>query len=108
MAIVYRHRRLDNNEIFYVGIGTNKKRAYEKVGRNNLWQKVTVKTEYTVEIIAEEITMEDARELEIFLILIYGRKDLSTGILANLTGGGAKEVTICPQRVEKEYLTRLL
>lgn len=88
MAIVYRHRRLDNNEVFYVGIGTNKKRAYEKGGRNNLWQKVIEKTEYVVEVIAEEIEMEYAQELEIFLISIYGRKDLNTGILANLTSGG--------------------
>ena len=29
MAIVYRHRRLDNNTIFYIGIGINEKRAFQ-------------------------------------------------------------------------------
>ena len=27
MAIVYQHRRVDTNEIFYVGIGKNRERA---------------------------------------------------------------------------------
>ena len=30
MAIVYRHIRLDKNEVFYIGIGKTEKRAYEK------------------------------------------------------------------------------
>ena len=31
MAIVYLHRRTDNNEIFYVGIGDDIKRAYDVI-----------------------------------------------------------------------------
>ncbi len=88
MAIVYRHRRLDTFQVFYVGVGSNKKRAYEKFGRNNLWKKVVEKAGYIVEIIAEGISKEEALELEILLISIYGRKNLETGILANLTDGG--------------------
>lgn len=88
MAIVYRHRRLDTNEIFYIGISKSEKRAYEKFGRNNMWKKIVEKAGYKVEIIIKEISYEEAKELEIFLIFIYGRKDLETGTLSNLTDGG--------------------
>lgn len=86
---MYRHRRLDTNEIFYIGMGYLK-RAYSKdaAKRNQIWNRIVNKTEYKVEIVAENLSWEDACELEEFLILLYGRKDLKTGTLANLTNGG--------------------
>jgi hypothetical protein len=84
---VYRHRRLDNNEIFYVGIG-NEKRPYSKEVRNNLWNKVINKTNYTIEVLYTNLNKTDAIDLEMLLISEYGRKDLNTGVLANLTDGG--------------------
>lgn len=88
MAIVYRHRRLDTNEIFYIGIGKEEKRAYSKHGRNNWWKKIVNKANYQVEIIAKDLNYEDAKELEVLLIQEYGRKDLNNGSLINLTQGG--------------------
>lgn len=88
MAVVYRHRRLDNNTIFYIGIGVNEKRAYQLRSRNSLWKNIVSKTDYKVEIIAENIDYNKAKELEIFLISIYGRRDLNNGILCNMTDGG--------------------
>ena len=88
MAVVYRHRRLDTNEIFYVGIGKRKTRAYSKSSRNKMWMDITNKTEYSIEILAEDLELEDAKELEIFLIQEYGRKILGTGKLVNITDGG--------------------
>lgn len=88
MAIVYRHRRLDTNEIFYIGIGKTEKRAYIKNQRNNWWTKIINKTDYEVEIIARDLSNEDAYELEMFLIKLYGRRDLGLGTLINLTDGG--------------------
>ncbi len=88
MAVVYRHRRLDNNSIFYIGIGVNKNRAYQTRSRNNFWKNIVSKTKYQVEIIANGINYDDAKELEIFLISIYKRKDLYNGILCNMTDGG--------------------
>jgi hypothetical protein len=88
MAVVYRHRRLDNNSIFYIGIGLNKNRAYQIRSRNQLWKNIVSKTKYQIEIIVNEINYDDAKELEIFLINIYGRKDLHNGILCNMTDGG--------------------
>jgi len=86
---VYRHRRMDNNEIFYIGIG-NEKRPYQKYksNRNKYWHNIVNKTEYEVEIISLNLDVETAKELEIFLIQLYGRKDLKTGNLVNMTDGG--------------------
>lgn len=83
MAIVYRHRRLDTNKIFYIGIGKEEKRAYRKDGRNAYWNNIINKTDYNIEIIAKDIDWETACELEIFLISEYGIKNLS-----NITLGG--------------------
>ena len=80
--IVYRHRRLDNNKVFYVGIG-NEKRPYSKHGRNKHWNNIVNKTDYFVEIIAKNISLEDACELEIFLIQTYQKENLT-----NITSGG--------------------
>lgn len=98
---VYRHRRLDTNEIFYIGKGstypahTNSKsckkkysRAFNKKSRNSWWNNISTKTDFVVEIIAIGLIEEEAFELEEFLITLYGRKDLGTGILVNMTSGG--------------------
>jgi len=85
---VYRHRRLDNNTIFYIGIGSRKDRAYTKNSRNKYWKNITNKIKYQVEIIADNLERENACELEIFLIKQYGRKDLGLGKLVNMTDGG--------------------
>lgn len=88
MALVYRHRRLDNNQIFYIGVGADEKRAFQKRDRSIFWNRITSKTDYSVEIIQRNLSQEDAFELEIFLISLYGRRDNKTGILCNLTDGG--------------------
>lgn len=88
MAIVYRHIRKDTNNVFYIGIGKDIKRAYHIYDRNKYWKNIINKTEYEIEIIAQDLSWEDACELEIFLIQEYGRKDLGLGTLVNLTDGG--------------------
>ena len=90
MAYVYRHIRLDKNEVFYVGIGSDKyySRAYTKWGRNKLWKNIVDKTEYSVEILFEDLDWELACKKEIEFIKLYGRKDLKNGTLTNLTDGG--------------------
>lgn len=88
MGLVYRHRRLDNNKIFYVGVGVDEKRAFTKRNRSIFWHNIVAKTDYLIEIIQENLTQENCFELEIFLISLYGRKDIKTGILCNLTDGG--------------------
>jgi len=88
MAIVYRHRRLDKNEVFYVGIGKKESRAFDMVHRNHIWKGIKSRSEVEVEIVARELSWEHACELEQLMISEYGRIDLHTGTLANLTDGG--------------------
>lgn len=89
---VYRHIRLDKNEPFYVGVGSDKhyKRAYQNGinKRNQYWHKITSKTDYEVEIILDGLSWEKALEKEIEFISLYGRVNTKTGILCNLTDGG--------------------
>ena len=92
-TVVYRHRK-PCGEVFYIGIG-NKKRPTSKKDRNKFWHHIVKKHGYDVEVIAEGLSWADACELEEFLISIYGRRDLGTGTLVNLTNGGegAKGIT---------------
>lgn len=88
MAVVYRHIRLDKNEPFYIGIGANEKRAFNKVSRNIYWKNIVNKTDYEVQILFDDLTIEQACEKEKEFISLYGRKDLGTGTLVNMTDGG--------------------
>lgn len=88
MAYVYRHIRLDKNEPFYIGIGSTKARCYTNKTRNKFWHQIVGKTEYRVDVIFDDVTIEEAKEKEIELIALYGKKIDGTGILVNITDGG--------------------
>lgn len=85
--VVYKHIRLDTNEVFYIGIG-DKYRPYIKHNRNKWWKNITNKTDYKVEIISKNLTIQESCEIETYLIHYYGRSDLKLGNLVNLTFGG--------------------
>jgi hypothetical protein len=91
MAYIYQHRRKDTNLIFYIGIAKNSdkkyKRAYSTKKRNAIWNSIVSRFDYNVEIIEDNLTWEEACEKEKFWISFYGRIDLKTGTLANLTSG---------------------
>jgi hypothetical protein len=96
MAVVYTHQRLDNNEVFYVGIGKTSKRAFSKRNRNKYWKHITNKVGYSVEIIHNDVNWDEACELEKHLIFLFGRKDLGLGSLVNMTDGGEGMVGLKP------------
>jgi len=90
MAYVYRHIRLDKNEVFYVGIGSDSTyhRANSLNKRSRYWKFVTDITKFEVEIIYENDSVELVKEKEKEFIKLYGRKDLNEGTLVNMTDGG--------------------
>jgi len=95
---LYRHIRLDKEEPFYIGIGTKSKkfisfavefsRAFNKSRRNLIWKKIINKTDYNIEILLESNNLEFIKQKEKEFIKLYGRIDLKTGTLANMTDGG--------------------
>lgn len=84
---VYRHLK-PCGEVFYIGIGKNIKRAFSKNGRSNFWHRIVKKYNYEIQILKNDLTFEQAEEIEKILIDYYGRIDLKTGSLCNLTNGG--------------------
>jgi hypothetical protein len=102
MAVIYRHTRLDNNEVFYIGIGVSNKRPYEKSNRNKFWLNITNKTEYNVEVLKNDLSYDDAKELEVILIDYYGRYDLGLGTLVNMTNGGEGSPGVIPSKEKRD------
>lgn len=58
----------NTRDIFYVGIGNDIKRAYRNEGRNDHWTKVYNKYGKVVDIIAQDISLDAAKEMEKHLI----------------------------------------
>jgi len=93
---IYRHIRVDTNEVFYIGSGgfdkseeiETYKRAFTKKNRNKYWRNIINKTDYEVEILIEGLNYEETIKKEIEFISLYGRKDLNKGSLVNMTDGG--------------------
>lgn len=90
MAYVYRHIRLDKNEPFYIGIGSDidYKRAFSKHSRNKYWNRIVNVSEYEVEIIMDDLSKDEAKQKEIEFIALYGKKINKNGSLTNISDGG--------------------
>lgn len=97
---IYRHVRLDTNEVFYIGKGKtnlagkrNKtvfRRAFQKskIDRSHMWHSITNKTGYTVEIVFISNDENKIKLKEQEFIKLYGRRDLGLGSLVNFSDGG--------------------
>lgn len=110
MAYIYRHTRLDTNEVFYIGIGSDQSgeftRAYSEHGRNYFWKNITKLANYKVEIISETwLTWQEACEKEKFWIKFYGRADLKKGSLVNMTDGGDGGFGVIPSKATRKKIS---
>jgi hypothetical protein len=82
MYYIYSYLREDNSP-YYIGKG-KEQRAYTK-GRNEVRPP---KDKSRVRILKDNLTEQEAFEVEKLYILMFGRKDNGTGILRNKTDGG--------------------
>lgn len=107
MAYVYRHIRLDTNQPFYIGVGSDTKflRAYNFKARNIFWKRVVEKTEFEVEILFTDLSWEEACAKEVEFIKLYGRYDLNRGTLVNLTDGGDGSVGVIKSEATKKRVS---
>ena len=83
----YIHMKETTGEIFYVGKGQGNRFKTTK-SRSEYWKRTAKKYGVIVDIVAHGISEHEALLLEKKLIKIYGRKNLGTGNLVNLTDGG--------------------
>ena len=72
---------------FMLAQGEKKRRTSQTKSRNPYWNNIA-KNGFIIEILYENLTWEEACDIEKDLIKLYGRKDLGSGILVNMTDGG--------------------
>ncbi len=88
---VYQHIRLDNNKVFYIGIGTKNNESphrYDRAKskqRNVYWDYIVHKTDYKIEILYESNNYEEIQSIE--KLLIKQHKNYGNS-LCNMTLGG--------------------
>jgi hypothetical protein len=101
MAYVYKHFRKDTNEVFYIGIGKTKRRVNSSGCRNQHWKNIVNKVGFYYEIVEDNLSWQQACEVERQLIKEYGRRDLGTGSLVNMTDGGDGNYNFSEEVLEK-------
>ena len=84
---IYKHYTKDDNKLFYIGLGRNK-RAFQVSGRSDFWTNVYSKHGRIVEICSNYLTLSEAKLIERKLIKKYGKLCDNTGILVNFSDGG--------------------
>ena len=82
---VYQYVR-DDGTPYYIGKGSGT-RAYSSHRREN-GADLLPKDKSKIIIVETNLTEDQANKLEVELINHYGRKDIGTGILRNMTDGG--------------------
>lgn len=82
-CFVYVYLRKDGSP-YYVGVASRRDRPFVRRGRNALPPSDSAR----VRVLRSGLTRKEALDWECFYIARYGRKDIGTGILRNLTAGG--------------------
>jgi hypothetical protein len=98
---VYKHLRLDDNKVFYIGKGSQKARAFVRHNRNIHWNSVVKKHGYRVEIARYFECEENALKYERYLQVKYTDKGFRLANLAVCGGMGARGVRHSKERKEK-------
>ena len=104
MFYVYGHYQHDTGDVFYIGKGRGD-RLNSSANRSTFWENVIKKHGYWSDIIAEFENELEALQYEKDAIAFFGRRDLGTGILVNMTEGGDGVSNPSPATREKMAAT---
>lgn len=116
---VYIHYKKGTEIPFYVGKGKLRKsmldksaviyfeRAHIRHDRNSVWKRTVNKYGVDVVVYASCQSDKEAQRLEIALIKEFGRKDLKTGSLTNMTHGGDGGTVIFSEAEKKRRSERM-
>ncbi len=105
---IYYDTRKNPAEPIYIGKGQGKRMSFHKTRAKNpaLKGKIAKMKELglepLIEKVVDNITHEEALKLEMELIAKYGRIDLGTGTLCNLTEGGEGTIGRIPSESTKK------
>lgn len=104
MFYIYEHRRLDNNQLFYIGKGKDQ-RAYSTKDRSPEWHKVCLeaggrKVEIVFQCEDETVTLA-FEKTQIKIAVIWGEK------LVNKTHGGEGKSGVRRTEAQKEHLRQI-
>ncbi len=97
----YAYLRKDRTP-YYIGKG-NGKRAYER----NRWEIKPPKDKFRILILKQNLNEEEAFRHEKYMISVFGRKDLGTGILRNRTNGGEGPSGVLVSKETRKKLSEL-
>lgn len=97
----YAYLRKDRTP-YYIGKGSGK-RAYER----NRWEIKPPKDKSRIIILKQNLNEEEAFRHEKYMISVFGRKDLGTGILRNRTNGGEGPSGVLVSKETRKKLSEL-
>jgi hypothetical protein len=108
MPIVYIHMKPKSREIFYVGIGNSIGRAFRNEGRNSHWTRVFNKYGKVVDIICQDVSLNEAKEMEKFLIASIGVENLCNKTLGGEGAFGLKHSEETRKKISEKTKGRKL
>lgn len=118
MFYVYQLRISTDELPFYIGKGKETRHLEHfkdnmlvkgnKHKINKIKKAMTDGIEVVSEILYDELTEEDAHALEVELIALYGRRDIGTGCLTNMTDGGEGMSGFVPSEEQRQKQSDLL
>ena len=104
--ILYSHKDRCSNQVFYIGIGDCRARAYDEKSRSKEWKEKISECYFDVEIIAKNLTKELAFILEKSFIEMYQLENLINKTKGGVGSWGYKHTTETKKKLSNAQIGR--